>query len=164
MAYIDTSIIIAALDPYDPRRKEAISLLEKEEFKIVSELTLAELASVLSRRRELISTIADKLKLSKELTIVAILLYLTKRFKLKYMKILARSRIPLIGDIYTPMAKAIMLSSKLGLKALDLLHVAYLEILKEEGTPVTKLLTFDKDFKKAKEYLEKEVKVKVEIR
>ncbi len=65
MSYIDTSVIVAALDPLDPRQNSARETLEKEEYKIVSELVIAELASVLSRREELVSSIADQLGLSR---------------------------------------------------------------------------------------------------
>ncbi|MEM3520711.1 MAG: PIN domain-containing protein, partial [Thermoproteota archaeon] len=50
MSYVDTSIIVAALDPEDPLQKSASMILKNEEDKIVSELVLLELTSVLSRR------------------------------------------------------------------------------------------------------------------
>jgi len=50
MSYIDTSVIVASLDPLDPRRELALGVLEKLRDKRVSELVLAELASIVSRR------------------------------------------------------------------------------------------------------------------
>jgi predicted nucleic acid-binding protein len=51
MSYVDTSIIVAALDYLDPRRELALEILEKKEDKKISELVLVELVSILSRRR-----------------------------------------------------------------------------------------------------------------
>lgn len=45
MIYVDTSVIVAALDPMDPRRDEARKTLETHEDKVVSELVVTELAS-----------------------------------------------------------------------------------------------------------------------
>jgi len=52
MSYIDTSVIVASLDPEDPRSNEAKKILENEKCKIISELVLVELASVISRRKK----------------------------------------------------------------------------------------------------------------
>ena len=60
MSYVDTSVIVAALDQLDPRHQQARALLEKDEYKLV----IAELASVLPRRREIVSGIAKELGLS----------------------------------------------------------------------------------------------------
>ncbi len=49
MSYIDTSVIVAALDPADPRRPKALKELENRDVKLVSELVIAELSSVLSK-------------------------------------------------------------------------------------------------------------------
>jgi predicted nucleic acid-binding protein len=49
---VDTSVIVAALDPTDPRREEARKALELHDNKIVSELFVAELASVLARQHK----------------------------------------------------------------------------------------------------------------
>lgn len=48
MSYVDTGIIVVALDPED-QLQTAKMILEDEEDKIVSELVLMELDSVLSR-------------------------------------------------------------------------------------------------------------------
>ena len=154
MSYIDTSIIVAALDPIDYRSRGALKILEEEKHKIISELTLLELASVLSRRRELVSDLADKLGLDIEITISAILLYLMKRFNLRHRGFESLMKIMPLGKVYNPLATAIELSPKLRLKTLDLLHIAYVKLLKDEGEPIHKLITADTDFEEAREYLE----------
>jgi len=52
MSYVDTSAIVAALDLQDPRHRDVRNLLEEEKDKVVSELVLAELASMVVRREE----------------------------------------------------------------------------------------------------------------
>jgi predicted nucleic acid-binding protein len=66
MNYIDTSVIVAALDPLNQRQKSAKEILEKED-KVISELVLAELASILNRK-ETLSELIVKLGLRKELS------------------------------------------------------------------------------------------------
>lgn len=163
MSYVDTSIIVASLDPLDPRSRKARRILEEEKGKVVSELVLAELASVVARREELVSSIAGKLGLSAEEAVVAILLYIIRRFNLRYRSVEGHARLPLLGRIYKPIATAIELSRVLRLKALDLLHVAYAKTLKDSGEQIQKLLTADRDFEKAREYLRREIGIDLYI-
>ena len=55
MIYVDTSVIVAALDPSDPRREEAKKTLELHDDKVVSELVVAELASVLTKQHKVLA-------------------------------------------------------------------------------------------------------------
>lgn len=155
MIYVDTSAIVAALDSQDPRQNRAKELLEKTENKIVSEIVLAELASVISRRWRFVKDIAERLGLSRDEASVAILIYILKRFGLKYRLVDGSTRLPLLGKVYRPVAVAIELSSKARLKTLDLLHVAYAKLMKEEGESIEEILTADTDFEKAGELLKK---------
>ena len=161
MSYVDTSVIVVALDPKDSRREHARSFLESDEYKVVSELVLVELASALSRRNELLLSLASKLGVSNELLVTASLLYILRRFKLKYRAITVRTRPLPFGRIYAPVAVATELSSTLRLKTLNLLHVAYVKILKEEGEPIRTLVTADSDFKRIKKELRDSIGVEV---
>ncbi len=163
MSYVETSIIIAALDKRDPRCKDALSILESEEYKVVSELTLVELTSVLSRREDLIARLSKQLTLNRKLAILALLLYVLKRFKLKFVSLGSPLKATSIGRIYAPFSKALEIVPDLKLRTLDLLHIAYLETLKELGEPLHKLLTADTDFVRAEEYLRKSVGVKLQV-
>ena len=163
MSYIDTSVIVAALDPADPRSRSAKRVLEEEGYKVVSELVLAELASVLSRREALVSSLAHRLRLSEALTILAILLYLLQRFNLKYRAVESRARALPFGRTGAPTATAIELSATLRLKTLDLLHAAYVKLLKDQGEPIFTLKTADTDFKGVEEQLKSTVGVSVSI-
>ncbi len=162
MSYIDTSVIVAALDPSDRRRDQARRVLEGREDKFISELVLAELSSVLARREEL-KELASELGIREDLVLPAILIYLIKRFGLTYMKVNGLVRLPAIGELYSPMAFAVIWSTKLKLRTLDLFHLAYVKIMKDEGSPVRSILTADKEFQKAKEIMKKEIGVEVSL-
>ena len=68
-----------------------------------------------------------------------VLLYVLKRFGLWYRRIDGRGNIYPLGDFYLPLAIAIELSSKVRLKTLGLLHLAYIAALKEQGKRSTSL-------------------------
>ena len=58
MKYIDTSVIVSALDPTDPSSISSIEALKREE-KIISELVTTELSPVLSRNKNSV-TVMDE--------------------------------------------------------------------------------------------------------
>ncbi len=151
--YVDTSVIIAALDPLDYRQRLARQSLERDEVKIVSELVLAELASALSRREKLVRDMARRLNLDEGLTVMAVILYLMKKFRLRYRGLKYGKALTPYGMVYKPIATALELAPTLRLKTLDLLHIAYAKLLKEEGEPIHALVTADKEFERAKKHL-----------
>ena len=162
MSYVDTSIIVAALDQLDPRQKLAMETLEKEDNKKISELTLAELASILSRRESMLSELSKKIKVREELIVPVLILYVMRKFKLNYRRADGYRRVPALGSLYSPFWAAIELSSRFKLKTLDLLHLAYIRTLIEQGEEISKLLTVDEDFEGEKERIHQELNVKVE--
>ncbi len=162
MSYIDTSVIVAALDPSDRRRDQARQILEGREEKFISELVLAELSSVLARRKEL-KKLASELGVREDLVLPAILIYLIKRFGLIYKKVNGFVRLPAIGGLYSPMAFAVTWSTKLRLRTLDMIHLAYVKIMKEEGLSVRNIVTADEEFQKAKGITKKKISVEVSI-
>jgi len=161
MSYVDTSIIVAALDKLDPRQRLAQEVLEMEGDKRVSELVLAELASTLSKREGVLLELSEKVKVRKELTIPAVLLYILRRFKLSYRRVNGYRRVFMIGNLYSPFATAIDISSKFKLKTLDLLHLAYLKTLKEQGEEIDEIITADYDFEREKEAIMRELNINV---
>lgn len=162
MTYVDTSVIIAALDTMDPRRSEARKALEISEDKVISELVIAELASVLTRQHRLLTTIGNKLGISERVALIAVILYIMKRFNLRYISIEGLSRNP-IGRFYKPLAYAIELAEKFRLKTLDLLHLAYIKAMKEHGARIHALLTADTDFKNSEEDIGKTLGITVKL-
>jgi len=83
MSYIDTSVVVASLDPLDPRRELALGVLEKLRDKRVSELVLAELASIVSRRGNVLHKTLRRIGVRDELAVPVVLLYVLKRFGLQ---------------------------------------------------------------------------------
>ncbi len=63
--------------------------------------------------------------------------------------------------MYAPITLATELSAALRLKTLDLLHVTYMKLLKEEGEPINTLVTADSDFRKVKNVLRDTMGVEV---
>jgi predicted nucleic acid-binding protein len=162
LIYVDTSAIVAALDTSDPRMKKAREFLERWEDKIVSELVIVELASVLSRRHDLLASMAERLGVSESLAFTALILYILKRFNLRYIPVKGFSR-TLFGRFYTPIAYAVALAERLKLKTLDLLHLAYIRALKVQGIPIKTILTADADFKSREKHIEEMLGVTVEL-
>ena len=64
-----------------------------------------------------------------------------------------------IRDRYRPVTIGIELSHEVGLKTLDLLHIAYVKALKDQGEKLEKLITADMEFKKAEKQLIKIVRI-----
>ncbi len=114
MSYVDTSVIVAALDQLDPSRQQARALLEKGEYKVVSEPVIAELASVLSRRHGIVSDMAKELGLSPGEAIIALLIYVLRRFSLRYKSIEEYARFPSIGRMHRAVLTAATLAPVLG--------------------------------------------------
>jgi predicted nucleic acid-binding protein len=98
---VDTSVIVVALDSTDPRREKARKALELHDNKVVSELVIAELASMLARQRRVLVSIRDKLGVDDHMASIAIILYILKRFNLKYTSVRGFST-TLFGKIYNP--------------------------------------------------------------
>lgn len=163
MSYVDTSAIVAALDKLDSRQKSVQRVLESKENKKISELVLAELASTLARKRSMLLEISKKIKIREELIIPLAILYIMRRFKLSYKRVSGYKKIFIMGDLYSPLAAAVELAPKFKLKTLDLLHLAYIKTLIEQGEEINELITVDEDFEKEKQLISQELNVEVKI-
>lgn len=162
MNYVDTSVIVSALDPLDPRQKYARAALEENKDNVISELAIAELASVLARRESL-RELKAKIGLREELIIPAVILYLIRRFNLRYERANGHAKIPALGEMYLPITIAINLSRNLKLKTLDLLHIAYAKLLRDQGKRINVFLTIDKEFEKATKIVDEKFNIKIKI-
>jgi predicted nucleic acid-binding protein len=162
LAYVDTSVIVAALDPSDPRRERARKALELREDKVVSELVIAELASVLARQHKVLANIKDRLGVSEHIAFIAAILYILKRFNLRYVNVRGYLRAPL-GQLYKPLAYAIELAERLRLRTLDLLHLAYIKAIRERGIQLSTLLTADMDFKDEEKEINRVLGIAVDL-
>jgi predicted nucleic acid-binding protein len=162
LIYVDTSAIVAALDSSDPRSKKAREVLKLSSNKIISELAIAELASVLARQSRVLAGIRDRLGINESVAFIAVILYILKRFDLRYISIKGYSR-TLIGNFYKPVGYTIGLAEKLKLRTLDLLHLAYIKALKEESIEIHTLLTADSDFKDNEESIQKILGISINL-
>jgi predicted nucleic acid-binding protein len=162
LIYVDTSVIVAALDPMDPRRDEARKTLEIHEDKVVSELVVTELARIIARQHKLLATIRDKLGVSDRVALIAVILYIMKRFNFRYISVKGSARTP-IGQFYKTLAYAIELTGELRLRTLDLLHLAYIKAMKSQGAQIHALLTADADFKNSEEDIRKALGITIEL-
>jgi len=129
----------------------------------VSELVLTELASILSRRGEMLLELSRKLKVKEELIVPIVILYILRKFKLSYRRVDGYRRIFMIGNLYPPFATAMDISSKFKLKILDLLHLAYIKTLMEQGEEINELITVDYDFERERETIKRELNIDVKI-
>ncbi len=162
MSYVDTSVLVAALDPEDPRLDSAKGFLEQGGYKLVSELTLVELASVIGRRSDFLADLSKRLGVDERKAALAVLTYIIKRFNLVYKEV-DSSKLVGFHRMYSPMAEAVNFSNLLRLKTLDLLHAAYMKTLKDMGEPVSEIVTVDADFKKAENLLKTHLDVSVRL-
>ncbi|MBI4257497.1 MAG: PIN domain-containing protein [Thaumarchaeota archaeon] len=161
MIYIDTSLIVAALDESDSKHAHALQILQTTRDKVVSELTLAELSSTLARREEALLDIATKAQIKKELATITAIIYILRRFKLKQAKPQGFITIPTLGRLYAPIAITIQLSEAIKLKTLDLLHLASAKQIKENGLAITSFATGDQAFERYRNEIEKQTGVEL---
>lgn len=160
MSYVDTSVIVAALDSEDPRQVAAIKALEKRREKVVSELVLLELASILTRRR-LLEGLARSLGVDMSgVLLPAVLLYIMRRFGLRYTRVEGFESYHFLV-VNTPVSRALRLLGSVNLRTLDLLHLAYIEALKNQEENLEELLTVDEDFLREAKKIENLIGVKV---
>ena len=152
MSYVETSVIVAALDPSNPLREAATRFLESEGVKLVSDPVLLDLAYTVSGDDELLSGIAERLGLSRGDAAASMIIYVVKRLGLIYRSARGSVRLPLLGDTPRPIAEALVLAAqRLGYRRL--LHVAYARALREEGNPIYRFVTLDQGFEDARELL-----------
>lgn len=156
MNYIDTSLVIAALDTSSPAKsKDATALLTRTREKVVSELFLVELASVFSRKSDLIAAVHVE-DTSPATVMLAFMVYVMSKYDLKLVE-------PSIEHVATPFGRVdaessscLALASELKLRSLDLLHVSHLVSIMHRGFIVESFLTSNSDYQRAEKFLEEQ--------
>ena len=153
---LDTSVVVACYKPGDPLHSSAVSLLRRGEMGFaVSPVGLFELYSVISRLRSFI-VVPDKFRgVSTDVLVRFIVRDLG--LKLLASTLLVRHsgfkcRIPLEYYLST------VYSSRLRLRALDLLHIAYASILRDR---VDAFITGDPEILEARDLIMREAGVRV---
>ena len=110
-------------------------------------LTLVELASAIG--------------VEEEVALSAALLYLLKRFGLRYMAVEHRSCFTACGRAGVVAATTLSLASSLKLRALDLLHAAYAKLLKEQGEPISAIETANREFWERRDWIKEAIGLRV---
>ncbi len=157
VVYVDTSVVIAKYKPGDLLYRDANRFFERDYDFVISPITLMELYSVLARIRPF-------LRLEKGLgntnvdTIVAFIIHdlklrlVARSFMTKLQVFGAKIRLPLEYHL------AIKFSERLQLKTLDMLHIAYVYMLRDM---LNYFVTCDDDILKARNTIEQQIGVKV---
>jgi len=155
MNYIDTSLVVAALDSTSEKRsKYASTILGRTREKVVSQLFLLELASAISRKPELIKAVAMEENNKPASVLLAYLVYLLSKYDLKFLPLSGEQVATPFGRVNTEVGSGLALAAELKLRSLDLLHVAQLLLFKDRGYTIESLLTSDADFLRAEKFLE----------
>ncbi len=157
VVYVDTSVIISAIDKGDHRCKDADKFLRREKEKIISPLVLAEIYSVVSRNSERINlgfNVAEE-------DLPAVLARLCMRkYNLKLICI-SDKEFSIFGEIPTKYKLAFMLAPKLKLRTLDLLHISYAWAIKLNGYDVKEFVTLDRGILDTAEKIEEITDIRV---
>lgn len=154
MNYIDTSLVIAAMDSSTrSRSREAVALLARTREKVVSELFLVELAAAISRNPDLISAVSVE-DAQPATILLSYLVYLLSKYNLKLLPPSDEQVTTPFGRVNAEAGSCLALATDLKLRSLDLLHIAHLISLKNRGFGIESLLTSDSDFSKAERLLE----------
>ncbi len=133
MAYVDTNVLIAAYAPNDPIHRSAKTFLRSNLApRVISGLTFTELCSVLSRIEGSLEVPVYLRKESAARRIRAVVEYIVRDTGVTLAMQVGSSRIQLGGrSVVIPMeyTKAASLATKLRLRTLDLLHLAYAHLI-----------------------------------
>ncbi len=153
MIYVDTSLVVTALDTSDPSRsKAAAELMNRSGVKAVSELFLVELAAAVSRKSGLIAAVRAE-DAQPSTVLLAYLAHLMSKYDLKLLSPSGEHVFTPLGKVGAEAGSCLGLAVPLKLRSLDLLHVAHLLSLKERGYGIELLLTSDSEFLKAEKFL-----------
>lgn len=159
MKYIDTSVIVSALDPADPSQRGSIKILTKPE-KVISELAITELTSVLLRNNNFTS-LMEELSGDRSSTSYAAITYIIERFDLLYFPTSQSTTETPIGSYNSIMALAIELSDRIPLRTLDLLHLSYAYTISKLASSKMEFFTRDREFEVYKKEIEDVAEIKI---
>lgn len=129
--YVDTGVALAYViinDPNHDRAESIVASLQGSRF-VLSELSVVEMFSVLSRNIEFIEIPGVEIRDNMFEAIAAIILYIIEMLGAEVRFIPIRRRTlglqKLVLDINDVFAEAIRLATELKLKTLDILHLVY---------------------------------------
>lgn len=147
MKYIDTSVIVSALDPLDSEHNLARSVIDEHDDNVISELTLVEMTSVIQRRQDSLNK-KTILNSSNIIDLYGKILYILQEMELKLLFPNESSIGSPLGNLASPYFRAIELSSDVPMKTLDLLHLGFASEIGDNLNIKLDFLTRDNEFAK----------------
>lgn len=159
MKYIDTSVIISALDPKDTSSIISNKAL-KAKGKIISELVTAELSSALSRNKNVVK-LMDEISGDRTSSWYAVILYIIQKFDLLFFPLQQANIETPIGKYGNIISFAIELIKDVPLRTLDLLHISYAYAIGDATKSDIEFVTRDKEFEGYKSEIYSSTGIKV---
>jgi predicted nucleic acid-binding protein len=170
--YVDTSVIIARYAPSDPSFNIVERFFRKSsEARYISEISVLELHCVLSRliRAGMLTTLGevrdfDDLTVDEKVRVVFEHAVRTWRLNVavperSFVKFpISKQTLEIEHELFD----AIRVSSRLGLKALDTLHLTYARAIKELAPDLEAFTTLDSEITSRREEIESEFGIRVE--
>ena len=160
MKYIDTSVIVSALDPLDQEHALARKVIHDRGDKVVSELTLVEMASVIRRRQYS----PDKKAIPDSPNIIHLygrVLYILQEMDLRVLFPKESIIGSPFGNMTSPYFRALELSSDIPMRTLDLLHLGYASEIGSSLSISLDFLTRDNEFAKYSEKIREILGIRV---
>jgi len=165
MAYVDTNVVLAKYFPEDMIHRRALRFLEQSAMrKIISPISLVELAAVLSRIDPALSAPEELLRETPRRRVRALLEFLIKDTNLHVASVPAKAKLRVGGTSFAAPIEyytCIRLAHALKLKTLDLLHVAYADNLRKCGYDIKTFVTFDQDIIGKAHEIQQETEIEV---
>lgn len=165
MAYVDTNVILAKYFPKDKHHVKAARFLDlTRETKIVSPITLVELAAVLSRLEGRLQAPQELLEQTPKRRIRALIEFLVRDSNLFLIRVPIQTKTRISRTVLSlpfEYHSCLRLAHALKLKTLDLLHLSYADSLKNCGYEVNAFVTFDKDILARSDAIQNETEIEV---
>lgn len=165
MAYVDTNVVLAKYFPEDSAHRRAVRFLEQSAVrKMISPISLIELAAVLSRIDPALRAPEELLQETPRRRVRALLEFLIKDTHLHVTTVPAKAKLRVGGTSFTAPIEyhtCIRLAHALKLKTLDLLHVAYADNLRRCGYEIETFVTFDQDILGKANEIQQETEIEV---
>jgi predicted nucleic acid-binding protein len=143
---VDTSVILARFAPGDPLRHVAKKFFDYKVERIISPVSLLEMSAVLSRGKTRFDVPEFLARETESRRVVALSEYFIEFLGLRIESLALTSRMQVGGSTLSlPLeySEGLKKAGGLKLRALDLLHVAYAELISNLRTRIDRFVTSD---------------------
>ncbi len=164
MSYVDTNVILAKYFPGDRVQAQASLFLENRERKLVSPVTVLELASVISRLDNALTAPKEFFDVTPKRRIKALVEYMIRDNNLMPATLTVKTKVKLgktLVMIPIEYHSGLRLAHALKLKTLDLLHISYADLLKRSGYELEHFVTYDQDILAKSREIKEETAIEV---